>query len=406
MAGRGARTHMMGIAGNASGHHRLGHHRPDLRRLGNHRFGHVVRAAVIGVVIASAGLSHAGAADETPRFATETCRRVTLIDAHTDELVIGIEDIAFDPMADRLYLSAFDRRAVERAVSARATDIPQGGLYSVPHAALFETNTDALRVEPVIDRSVMAGGLRPHGLDLDFGAREIVFINRAFQKIDGTWRQSTQLARFSFDGAVGGVDHAAQIHCAGNDVISASAIALLSFDHAACGRGRFSETVFGLRRSGIIDTHGHTLFDGALFANGLVDLGGGRLALAATREKTVRILTAEGANYTVYDTHALPGGPDNLSLAADGTITAALHPDLVRLALHRKLGKKHAPSRIVALDPKSGAVDILYDDPSGRQFTAATVGLNLGDHLVAGSATDAGLLVCDRARASVNGESS
>jgi len=60
----------------------------------------------------------------------------------------------------------------------------------------------------------------------------------------------------------------------------------------------------------------------------------------------------------------------------------------------RRLGIGAAPSRIVEADPSTGRVDILFDDPKGKTFSAATVAVETRDGLIAGSVLDEGVLVC------------
>ena len=90
----------------------------------------------------------------------------------------------------------------------------------------------------------------------------------------------------------------------------------------------------------------------------------------------------------------LPGGPDNLTRGVDGRVLAALHPDLIRLALYRHGWTGRAPARIVAVDLGTGAVEVLFDDPGGAVSPAATVAVMADGRLVAGSVRAPGLLVC------------
>jgi hypothetical protein len=166
-----------------------------------------------------------------------------------------------------------------------------------------------------------------------------------------------------------------------------------SFDHGSCGLGAGFENVFGLKRSGVA-RRGETLFDKALFANGLAHRQNGDLVMAATREDALLTL---GDDFAETGRIAIPGGPDNLTIADDGDIVAAVHPSLFKLMLTRKFGLGAAPSRIVKADPETGAVEILFDDPKGALFSAATVAIETENGLAAGSVTDEGLLVCQAA---------
>src|SRR5690606_1386154 len=92
----------------------------------------------------------------------------------------------------------------------------------------------------------------------------------------------------------------------------------------------------------------------------------------------------------------LPGGPDNLDMS-EGRMIVALHPNLVRTGLYIQGWIPRVSSRIVAVDPESGALEVLYDDAEGEVFSGATGGGPAGDRLVAGSVQDTGLLYCGRA---------
>ncbi len=333
------------------------------------------------------------------RFAPETCRRVALVDGAAGASVRGAEDLAVDAGTRRLFISAYDRRAVERAARRGARAVPEGGIYQVSLATLLGAGAlgagaGALTVSPAAAADEIPGGLRPHGLSFDALADEIVFINRAYQKIDGKWRMTPRIERVGARGeAFIGRSEAAR--CGANDVHALAGQTLASFDHAACGWRAGLEDVFALRRSGVVDGD-YVLFDRARFANGLARTPAGDIVLAATRERAVYVMDETAEGLRPRRRIEVPGGPDNLTVAADGSVVAAVHPSLVRMGAHRKLGLGRAPSRIVRADPDTGRVEVLFDDPKGKLFSAATVGVLWNGALIAGSVLDEGLLVCKR----------
>lgn len=344
-------------------------------------------------LVLAAALSACGArATSGAEFPLSECRRISLSDAATGATIRGAEDLAFDPKRERLFISAYDRRAVEKAAADAAFKIPEGGVYAVAFADLAEAGSTPLRLAPLIRADAVPGGLRPHGISYAQDRDEIAFINRGYQKIDGSWLQSSNIARADGSGALLRAD--APARCGANDLIDAPSGAYVTFDHGSCGWRAALEDVFSLRRSGVDHEDGETLFDGASYANGLVETASGDFVLAATREKAALILRTEGGRMVEAGRVTLPGGPDNLTLAPDGAIVAALHPSLIEMGLDRRLGLGKAGSRVVKFDPASGAVTVLFDDPSGAKFSAATVGLLWRGDLVVGSATDDGLLFC------------
>lgn len=338
----------------------------------------------------------AGCAKQTPleaKYPASDCRRVDIVDQATGQAIRGAEDMALDPASGRLFISAYDRRAVEKAIGRRAFSIPEGGVYAIPFSRLLDDGASTVNAASIVRPDDVAGGLRPHGLAFDPDTNEIAFINRGYQRINGKWRLTTRIERVGSNGEVFvGADKPAP--CASNNLIVNGAETLISFDHAACNWRAGIEDMFDMKRSGVSDEAGRRLFDHVSFANGIVKLKTREIALAATREDALIVLDETASGLHSEERIELPGGPDNLTLAADGGVVAAVHPSMLRIALSRRLGIGKAPSRIVKVDPGARAVSILFDDPTGKVFSAATVGVERDGALVAGSVTDEGLLVC------------
>jgi len=345
-------------------------------------------AVLAAVLLASCGRADIGAV----HYAHDQCQRVDLIDTATGWPLRGAEDFALDAQGGRLFISAYDRRAVERAVR-RHESPPSGGVYTVLVAELFEAADWPVMATPLAAPSDIDGGLRPHGLSLDKGAGELVFINRTYQREGRNWRMTPRMQRIGANGEAF-IGDAAPVPCSANDVLAADHQILTTFDHGGCGWRNGFEDVFALKHSGVAGGDGEALFAGVGFANGLARGGEGELLVAATREKAIIILNEQNGALTETRRIIVPGGPDNLSIARDGGVVAAVHPSLWRLALNRKMGAGKAPSRIVKADIDSGAVRILFDDPKGELFSAATIAVQTQRGLIAGSVTDIGVLVC------------
>ncbi len=328
-------------------------------------------------------------------YPLQACQRVALADSISGAGIIGAEDLAPDFRNGRIYVSAYDRRAVEAAVKADAYELPQGGVYAVEISDLA-AGARSVTATPLARGDNVAGGLRPHGLTYDDELREITFINRAYVKAGGDWVMHPRVERINIDGAAV-VGDAGSPPCAANDIVTIGDTTLVSYDHAACGGGALVENLFGLKRSGVADIHGAPIFKRALFANGVLALGEGRLILAATREKSLLVLEKDdNGEWRATRRIKLPGSPDNLTRASDGEVVAALHPSLWRTGAHRRLGWRRAPSRVVKTKLETGDTRLLFDDPRGALFSAATAAVLVDDMLVAGSATDSGLLVCQK----------
>lgn len=303
-------------------------------------------------------------------------------------MIVGAEDMAFDAAGQRLIVSAYDRRATEKA-SRGDVPPPQGGVYEIATNVVFG-GEQAISAAPILDRADFRHGLRPHGIAFSNG--DIAFINRGYVREGKQWRMQPSLVRANAASAIA----SKPAHCAANDIALVGDSFLSTRDHAACGGfSRLLENVLGQKKSGAYFDDGAALIDGVAFANGVSVLEDG-FAVAATRENTVHLFRANAEDGSGAFAARTPGAPDNLSVSDDGDIVAALHPNLLRLALNRSWGFGKAGSRIVRINAQTGENALLFDDPKGALFSAATVGIEMDAGLVAGSVTDAGLLVCER----------
>ncbi|MEL6111479.1 MAG: hypothetical protein AAFR20_01630 [Pseudomonadota bacterium] len=373
------------------------------------------RLAVLGITlgiifVAAAFFIHAWqvkSLDQTPVYAAATqCKRVTLKDADSGWIVRGAEDIAIDRAGQRLFVSAYDRRHTEAHLARRArhrsmSGLPDGGLYSIAMADLdlaLRAPTDrVLSVKSLVRPDDLAGGLHPHGIDYDADRNELVYINRRYTPGHKGWKRGVVLERVGANGAVV-MGKAHKLPVAANDIAILGKEVVVSVDHGGTGLAAMIEDVLGLRRSGVFAVSTtNPLFQGIGFANGVGsgfgprDTPADQFAVAATRDKSVYFVDYNGQRTGHV---RLPGGPDNLSVARDGAVLAAVHPSLLRMGAHRKLGLGRAPSRVVKLTPGKKTVDLLFDDPAGAYFQAATIAVETKTLLVLGSVTDRGLMVC------------
>lgn len=353
------------------------------------RFKRAMAAFILAALAGACAREEIGPA----KYSAETCRRVALVDQATGVALRGAEDFAVDTLRRRLYVAAYDRRAAERAASKKAMKVPQGGVYAVSLDALFDPSAEKAEARPIVSGDDIAGGVRPQAVSYNERSGEIAFINRAYQKINGGWLMTPRIERVGANGeAFIGADEPAP--CSANSILDEDGLTLVSFDHAECGFGAGFEDAFRLKRSGVVGAGGNILFAKAVYANGLARTLGGDVALAATRENAIILMRKSPEGLTETARIALPGGPDNLKIAEDGGVIAAVHPSMFRIFLNRRLGVGEAPSRIVKADPERGDVSILFDDDSGKSFSAATAAVELEGRLIAGSVTDMGLLVC------------
>ena len=337
------------------------------------------------------------AALESKLISNEKCRLISLIDSATQLPVIGAEDFAIDHEEDKLYISAYDRRSVERAAKKRANKkIPTGGLYAIDISQLRERAKKIHTISSLIRAEDIDGGLRPHGISYDQENQELAFINRAYYRNGNKWKMHPQLERIKINGAPI-LSEPNSLTCSANNLLQTNTKILISYDHKACNWYAGLEDIFSLRESGLkFANDGPVIFQKAGFANGVTNTATGDIALAATREKALHLFHENDSNISYKQAVKLPGGPDNLTISHDGAIIAALHPSLLRMGAHRKLGWGNSPSKLVRIDPATNMVTTLFHDVSGSLFSAATVGVETQKEIILGSVTQAGLLYCEK----------
>ncbi|MEM7059810.1 MAG: hypothetical protein AAF557_19665 [Pseudomonadota bacterium] len=329
---------------------------------------HLVRGAAGLFVISLVYIWLLSPPDQLPaRFSAKECQHVRVIDPETGESIVGIEDLALWQNGSQLIFTAHDRRDDAK---------PNGGLYSVPIWDIAErAEVDAKHLYRP------QGSFRPHGFAISDQQRRLALINRP---ADGEteilvgplgqsgWRVDRWLDDPRF--------------CRANDLDfnHPSNVRLrISMDRADCGPS-IRDLAPWSRSGKVLSTDGGPIWVeqvGLSFPNGI----SGKY-VAETRAK--RISSAYGRALEV------PGGPDNLTQTFYGDIVAALHPNLFLTGLGLGGWWDNIPTRIVRVEPKNGGVEVLFDDPSGRVYSGATVAILTGDQLIAGSAIDHGLLVC------------
>lgn len=315
------------------------------------------------------------------RFALTECDRVALTDTASGQRIVGVEDMALLPDGDTLILSAFDRLA--RRWNPKTA--PEGGLYETSLTRLAAGDSWAM---PIIAPASVAGGLAPHGLAVSGDGERLAVINRSR---DGETRIiGGDLAPGAFTPRYVRADPE---FCRANDLdfTGSAPMALnVTLDRADCGPawadlrpGATTGRVVSVDLAGAAAPEVEV--SGLAFANGIAGLW-----VAETRASRLRHLLDRAV--------ALPGGPDNLTWDMQGGLVAALHPSLVRIATYLFGYLDTAPTRIVRV-ARDRSVEVLFDDSAGEVFSGATVAVLRNGVLVAGSAVDAGLMVCRKAGA-------
>lgn len=333
--------------------------------------GHLVQsiAVLFMITLVAVWLLAPPAAIEA-RFGHNECRRLALTDPATGKPIVGAEDLGYRADGDMLVFTAHDRRDPEK---------PGGGLYSIPIWALNGSTPKVHRLY-----GGRGGQFRPHGLAVSRDGRQLALVNRPsdgpVEILTGPvtrdyWRITSRMTDRRL--------------CRANDLAFdpfGNRRLQVTIDRADCTPSLrdllpFIATGTRLSTRGGRDAAFVLEQRNLSFPNGITDG-----AIAETRGSRLRMTKGR-----VID---LPGGPDNLTRTTGGDIIAAVHPRLFHVFLGLNGYYDHIPSRIVRVEPDTGTVEVLFDDPDGTLFSGASAAILAGDQLIAGSAIDQGLLVC------------
>ena len=377
-----------------------------------------VAALATVALLAAVALAHAQGSD-TP--AAEACRAVSLIDTASGRALRGAEDIAIDAPAGVALISVDDRWAVEDAIDAGAAVLPQGGIYAL-RLDPQSLSGDEFAAENLTADFSRGRDFHPHGLALfnDGGQRVLFVVNHHRTQHEGAetaaWRRRPAVEVFALeDGAlahVRTVEHAAICRPNGIAALGPERF-LVTNDHGGCGAlAARLEDLLPLRRSNLVHVDlgagpqgsesVRVVAGGFRFANG-VALGTEeppRIYVADTRRKAVFVYRLSDllsqADAAPVQELALESGPDNLEWLGDEHLLTGTHPRLLRLGLYlrRWFGVKSGPSRVIAIDPASGRVQRLFDDPDGALISGASTAAAYGRWLLIGSAASPGLVIC------------
>lgn len=299
-------------------------------------------------------------------FAHDACRHVEIVERREGNRIVGIEDIALWRDGKWLVLSAHDRRRPNR----------DGGIYALPISQLTAASAEAIRLD---EKGGHKARFRPHGIAISNDGTRLAVVNR--YRDGAASIEIGNLQNFAWQQVDVIEDNGL---CRANDLFFSGADAVqVTLDRGSCGFSIGDVVPWAVTGQVVqVSPRGMTPIRQKLaFPNGIING-----FVAETRRR--RLATAKGTHLR------LSGGPDNLSLSQTGDIIAALHPNLFRLFLMRLGWLANAPSRISRLDPGSGSETVVFDDPQGDLFPAATSAVVNGGMLVAGSAYGHGLLVC------------
>lgn len=129
-----------------------------------------------------------------------------------------------------------------------------------------------------------------------------------------------------------------------------------------------------------------------------VSADGTTLYVAETAGQRLRVLARNAGDGSVSETAriSLPTSPDNIDVAADGSLSVVGHANTVKLIQHFISGSP-APTQMLSVTLNDGttSVEEIYMN-AGDEISAGSVGVTYGDRILIGSITDRQVLVCER----------
>ncbi len=292
------------------------------------------------------------------------------------------EDIQIDRDYGIAYLSVLDRLGV-----AQGEDIEPGMVMRV------DLNRTPYAAEPAL----MDGpALHPHGLSLyrdEAGNRSLFVINHPEDRASG----AEAIERYTETTAGSGIYRHAETF--------ASPLITRANDMVATGPRQFYVAQDVDRTSGDTLTQ-LVYFDGADYrsvANDIESAGGinvsadgSTLYVAETGGMAVRVANRDdNGDIKSASKIALQTSPDNIDVAADGSLWVGGHSNVVALAMHFIMGSQ-APTQILRIaDPAGNAgVEEIYLN-AGSEISAGSGGATLDNKLLIGSITARKILVCE-----------
>jgi len=300
------------------------------------------------------------------------------------------EDIAIDRERGFAYLSQLDRLASVQGRPPSPGMVMKLNLETMELSAALATTTDHMS---------------PHGLSLYIspaGERTLFMINHPADRKNGT----ETINRYS-ETAPGVFSLAAVLNHPG--VISPNDLAAVGpkqvyvvNDKGAEGPWQlFLENIFGVGYSELVyfdGDEGRVVLNDVASGGGInASADGSLIYIAETGGKNLRVL-ARAADGSILDVLDVPLGtsPDNIDVAADGSLTIAAHANLVALIQHFISGEL-APAQVLQVtgSPDTGyEVEEIYLN-TGEEISASSVGATYGNTLLIGSITARQVLVCE-----------
>jgi arylesterase/paraoxonase len=298
------------------------------------------------------------------------------------------EDIQLDRERGLAYLSVLDRLALVEG----SKDV-QGTVMKV------DLSLKPLHAEPAL--LSQPDHFRPHGLSLyagEGGRRYLFALNHPVNR--GSEPEMLEIFEELTPGRFGHVATISDpLFVSPNDIVAVGPReAYVANDKATSTIGNVLQQI-GIGGSPITYVNG----DDISVVKSDIAAGGGIAATAdgktiyvtETAAQRVRVLARDPDDGSLTDVEriAVDTSPDNIDVAADGSLWIGAHANTLKLIQHFAQGRP-APSQVRRLQLQDGRSirDVYLND--GREISASSVGVNYDNLLLVGSITARKLLVC------------
>lgn len=339
------------------------------------RFGLLLSLGAALVAVLAMWLMFGGSPTLSARYALGNCRNVALRDVDTGRLVAGVADLLVLPDGDTLVVSAYDRGD---------ETLPFGGLFATSLLDL-ERGSAEVAVTPLIKDYLIAGGVHPHGIAYDRAQGHLALINTLGSENAAV----IDVIEQEGEDWVPVVRHTHEALCRANDLVfDVEGNLLITRDRAQCGLSIIDSIPFyptGVLLSLAPDGSLRAGEERYYLPNGIV-MG----------PSDVPIIAETRAERLTGDVELpIPGGPDGMTVDDRGGIVIAVHPSLWQVYLYLNGFAFSSPSRVVRYSQETGALEVLFEDPSGRVLSAVGIGLLEEDRLYLGSLVEDGIAICE-----------
>ena len=325
-------------------------------------------------------------------YQTLNCERHELELEHDGDLIVGIEDMAYDQRKGQIYFSAYNRREGK-----------PGGIYrldagynnkDIRRLSLPQTNTKTYW---------------PHGIHLSYQEDQtrLDVIERDL-RVKG--RQKAQISQYRWNitepkdiKLISRIED--DLFCSANNLSFSTSGSkprdiYITRDHFSCSSWQQKlDNVFKPKSSSLLrmrqdaEAKPTVIVKNLSYANGIAPHPYSGVYTSETRKKRVSQQLRGGKIPRGHSAGnvTLPGGPDNLTVTPQGDVLAALHPNLIRFAAFRAGWGPRVKSRfaIISSDKSVNTYDVPADILSG-----ATVALRVDESVYLGGAFDEAIAIC------------